>query len=349
MMSAPAPAMMMQSPAQPEQNALQQKTRRVRLWAAVSVPVALFAIGVSWGGYGSAAPGFMMGFLELAAVIGVCSLGEATCCRGCCCICPECVNFSNAFHLRNLYIFIFVIAAPSFLAPTVLGGILLGQRRECYGECVGPSWSSCGECGVTSGSGRYSSGASYSASYSSCCSSVSSQSQKGYQSCQSESASFGCDSYTDSSLQDEGSSCRQQCQCMGGSWREDFCTGPEPIHGIFAVLGAVGIIGIIITSLCTTTSLNSLIQAEGGAQGRAYAGMRPAYATHPSHPVAAAEYGYGQQQLPASFGSAAVIGQPVAGPLTGVPVGQAVTVRAEVVKAEVVNSCGQQADGSSEL
>ncbi|CAE8645236.1 unnamed protein product [Polarella glacialis] len=287
----------------------------------------------------------MMGFLELAAVIGVCccSLGEATCCRGCCCICPECVNFSNAFHLRNLYIFIFVIAAPSFLAPVVLGGILLGQQRQCSGQCVGPSWSSCGKCGVSSD------GYTSSASYSSCCSSVSSQSQTWYSFCQSESASFRCDGYTDSRLQDEGSSCRQQCQCMGGRWREEYCSGAEPIHGIFAVLGAVGIVGIIITSLCITTSLNSLIQAEGGAEGRAYAGMRPAYATHPSHPVAAAEYGYGQQQLPASFGPAAVIGQPVAGPLTGVPVGQAVSVRAEVVKAEVVNSCGQQADGSSEL
>ncbi|CAE8698612.1 unnamed protein product [Polarella glacialis] len=131
------------------------------------------------------------------------------------------------------------------------------------------------------------------------------------ESCSSD-PSYYCAHEADSRLQDKGSSCRQQCDCMGGYRPVEECSGAEPIHVIFAVLGAVGILGITVTSCGAMKSLNSLIQAEGGAQGRASA-------THPSHPVAAAEYGYG---------SDAVKGQPV------VPAGQAVIVRAEAAKAE---------------
>lgn len=105
--------------------------------------VSLLILATCWGGFGAGSSNALAAIYAYLLLISVCCYQKSgvlrqTHCIGCCAICPDCLGFSNIFHLRNAFVALIVIAALSAIPGLVVGPILLSITEPQYHDHYEP-------------------------------------------------------------------------------------------------------------------------------------------------------------------------------------------------------------------
>lgn len=233
----------------------QRELARARWYAGINSGAAILVIATCWGAMGGGAVGFLLSIISIGLWICTCacptSLPERTCCTGCCSLCPECGEFSTAWHIRNSFVLIFVLALPlGFVAPMVAGPILVSTSGGCSHSCYVESYTDaqCEECGQIDSS-----------FYLGTCS-------HGYESrgftnieCQDH------DSYYGNEREVRLEQCEKACDCIGGEIHNE--CGILAIFGWVGIVNAFAVLGLTTTTAMTICAFNTFLH-KAGYKGR---------------------------------------------------------------------------------
>jgi len=221
--------------------------------ASATGVIGVVALCTWWGGLGAAVPGGLVG---LTATLGACAScattgqhQEAACFTGCCCLCHDCTRLSNAWHLRNVFVAVGVLAVPAAFASGLMGLILLRAEPHCSSTCMTDQLDKCSSCP----------GAVvllHTGSLARCCakSDYESSTCRGYR-------RITCTTDDDVKLQ-LWDGCQGACDCLGGTMSEPACDdyGRE---GNAALMNCVSVVLLWAVSIWTSQVFSKSIRRHG--------------------------------------------------------------------------------------